>query len=111
LTVKTSAPILSNTKDYIGKVIREFERDPLYPEALKDYEDLSMGKGYIVSRPVTPFKEENVTAEQREYKPNLAKILLLANKQKLQNAGLAWIAYVDLIGGHKQAVSQQVCIR
>ncbi|XP_056012448.1 uncharacterized protein LOC125679548 isoform X2 [Ostrea edulis] len=102
-TGKNGTPTLSNTKDYISKVIREFEKDPLYPEASNEYEDLLMGKGYRFSQPVTPFKEESVTAEQREYKPNLAKILLLANKQKIVNAGLAWMSYVDLIGKHKLA--------
>ncbi|XP_056012442.1 tripartite motif-containing protein 45-like [Ostrea edulis] len=108
-TGKNGTPTLSNTKDYISKVIQEFEKDPLYPKTLKEYEDLLMDKEYICLQPVTPFKEESVTAEQREYKPNLAKILLLANKQKFVNAGIAWLSYVYLIGKHKLAVSQQFC--
>lgn len=54
--------------------------------------------------PVVPFKEKNVTEEQRTYKPNLAQILLDACMRHEKNSILAWREYIDYIEKHKIAV-------
>ncbi|XP_062601177.1 uncharacterized protein LOC134262871 [Saccostrea cucullata] len=107
-TLSKDKPMLSK-RDYIKLVLLEYEDNPNYTEALKELDELLSAKVYGVSTlgPVTSFKEEDVTDEQKEYKPNLAKILLLGCKARVMYGSLAWIEYIDLIKKHKVAVCQQ----
>ncbi|XP_061165229.1 uncharacterized protein LOC133174180 isoform X2 [Saccostrea echinata] len=100
-------------KDYIKLVLLEYEDDTNYPEAVKEHEELLSTKDYGISTPgpVVPFKEEKVTNEQKEYKPNLAEILLKACNARVKNYSLAWREYIDLIEKHKVAVCQQEALK
>nr|XP_022325312.1 uncharacterized protein LOC111125625 [Crassostrea virginica] len=100
-------PFQSSSKDYIREVLKMFEKDPNYDDACKEFTELLTAKdfGMLTHGPVVPFKEELVTYEQREYKPNLAGILLTGCKERVKNHSLAWREYTDFIGKHKKAVS------
>ncbi|XP_065930480.1 uncharacterized protein [Magallana gigas] len=98
-------------KDYMREVLKRFENDKNYAQAFQEYKDLTAAKDQLSSNvhgipslgPVVPFKEENVTEEQRTYKPNLAQILLDACMHLEKNSTLAWREYIDCIEKHKIA--------
>ena len=97
-----------SSKNYIKGVLHDYEEHSNYDDALKEYKELLTAKdihvGMSTLGPVLPFKEEKVTEEQREYKPNLAGILLTGCKDKVKNSSLAWREYTDFIVKHKKAV-------
>ena len=78
----------------------------MYDDAYKEFTELLTAKdfGMLTHGPVVPFKEENVSNEEREYKPKLAGILLAGCKEKVKNSSLAWREYIDLVKKHKKAV-------
>lgn len=79
------------------EVLKQYENDKNYIQAFQEYKDLlaakvqpsSNGHGIPSFGPVVPFKEENVTEEQRTYKQNLAQILLDACMHREKNSALA----------------------
>ena len=83
-----------------------YEKDPNYDDAYKEFTELLTAKDYgmITLGPVVPFKSEKVTDEEREYKPNLAGILLKGCNEKMKNSSLAWRQYTDCIEKQKKAV-------
>nr|XP_022327802.1 uncharacterized protein LOC111127081 isoform X2 [Crassostrea virginica] len=96
-----------SSKNYIKGVLQDYEEHSNYADALKEYKELLTAKdihvGMSTLGPVVPFKEEKVTEEQREYKPNLAGILLTGCKDKVKNSSLAWREYTDFVVKHKKA--------
>lgn len=101
-----------NTKYYMREVLRDYENDKNYEQAFEECKDLLAAKGQLATSvygtsnpgPVVPFKEKNITEEQRTYKPNLAQILMDACEKKVKNSTLAWREYIDCINNHKIAV-------
>lgn len=86
------------------EVLKQYENHQNYEQAYQEYKDLISARSNASPGPVVPFKEENVTEEQRTYKPNLALILLAGCKALLKNCSLAWREYIDCIKQHKTAV-------
>ena len=100
-------PLQPTTKEYIKGVLKFYEKHPNYDDALKEYKELLTAKDFgmlLTHGPVVPFKEELVTDEEKEYKPNLAGILLTGCKERVKNYSLAWREYTDLIKKHKKAI-------
>nr|XP_022323447.1 uncharacterized protein LOC111124659 isoform X2 [Crassostrea virginica] len=98
-------PLQPTTKEYIKGVLKFYEKHPNYDDALKEYTELLTAKDFgmlLTHGPVVPFKEELVTDEEKEYKPNLAGILLTGYKERVKNCSLAWREYTDFIKKHKK---------